>query len=380
MVKHINHPTIQIYENPNAERFMFFCEVKGMDRINVPVKNKFGYYEIWYKVKGRWNKISCKTKDRIDAIKYFADFEEKFKERRQGYLFESDFDSAVKLAMNAKHNISDSTKDNYKLTIRKLKEFRSVWDKTKNPDFLNAFINSLFDTKLSPAYISMIQSHIIQLVKIAKRQGSLAPTYEFEPLKIHVPKTKTLEVSQTDFDILYGSSKDKNFKNLMAFLYFTGLRISDVCNLKWDDIDFEKKQIRIKQIKTKNPLWVPLLDVAFFVITELKKERISEFVFMDKNKKWDRFSAKNRLRALVLRVFGKNKYHLHSFRHGFAQTMFSNQIPIEFVKEFMGHASIQTTLRYVDIMKELQKQLVHVNESIKKDAENITEFNSINWN
>ena len=60
------------------------------------------------------------------------------------------------------------------------------------------------------------------------------------------------------------SSKDKDTSGLIIPLFrlafYTGLRLGDLCNLEWNEIDFNSKMIKLKQNKTGNDVILPILD------------------------------------------------------------------------------------------------------------------------
>lgn len=362
---------------------MLICEVSKMDRINAPKKNRFGYYEIWYEIKGKWNKISTKTKSYPEAVKFFADFEKKFRERRKGNLFETDFEFAAEKALNAKKNSKPKTIINYRDTITKLKKFIQTWDKKENPDLFNAFLMSMFG-KYAPVSINKAQQHITELLRIAKRQGSVPESYTFERVVVKIPKKIPLNITPEDFNKLYFNSSE-DFKKLLLFDYNTGLRIGNVCDLKWENINLEKGEMRLTQVKTGNDIYVPMLDVALNMLKEMYPKRTSDYVFLNNGKKWGVKSAISRMVYYCRKTFGTNKYHFHTLRYTFAQKLLGAQIPLEFVKEFLGHESIESTVRYVSLMDALKKQIEKINslvpvETSETKDEKITNSSSFSWN
>ena len=351
--------------------------VDKMERINLPKQNKFGYYEIWYKIGGKWNKISCKTKDYSEAVKFFAELEIKLNERKNNNGDEKDYLKILSKSLLAKNDIKPQTKNNYKPLIKRLENFIPHWNKEENPDLLNAFLNYSLG-KYSPLNVKVMQTQLRELVRIAKKQGLLPANYNFEPIKIKIPKRIPLNITPEDFEKLY-YAVPKDLKNLLLFDYHTGLRISDICNLKWENVDLIKGELRLKQIKTGNEINLPLLKVAVNILKELYPKRKSEYVFTHNGERWNENNAKSYMAFYCKKVFGENKYHFHTLRYTFAQKLLGAQIPLEFVKEFLGHTSINSTMHYINLMNALKEQIEKINNLVYQETERTERNNLINF-
>ena len=313
-----------------------------------------GYYYIWYIVAGKRNKISTKTKDLTKAYIFLAEFEKNFKERRQGNLFQVDFNATRKRLINANKDKSDKSIVAYDDILNKFQKFIPTWDKNENPDMFNAFIQTLFG-KYANSTIYGIQSKLNTLVNCAKELNLIPTDMKFRKVYINRRTPPPLPVTQEDFDMIYSACINTNIKNILIFDFYTGLRISDIVNLKWTDIDFEKKMIRIAQKKGNRPLYCPLLDIALNVLIELKKNATSEYVFHNKGKKYTTNGVSRAFHDLVIKVFGTNLLHFHCLRYGCAKKLFDLGIPIEGISKMLGHSSIQTTMWYIGANRDLME-------------------------
>jgi integrase len=330
---------------------MFFIQVKKMDNLRLK-RLANGYYYVWYNIAGKRNKISTKTKDLTQAYIFLAEFENNFKERRQGNLFQVDLDAAEKRLLNANRDKSKKTTDAYRDIINKLRAFVPTWDKNENPDMFNAFIQSLFG-KYSNATIYGIQSKLNTLFTCAKDLSLIPENMKFRKIYINRQTSPPLPVTQEDFDILYSACKNKNLRDVMTLDIFTGLRVSDIVKLKWSDIDFEKKMIRIAQKKGNRPLYCPILDIPFNLLLELKRNSNSEYVFTHQGKKYTTNGVSRAFHDLVVKTFGTNTLHFHCLRYGCAKKLFDLGVDIIGIKEMLGHKSIQTTMWYIGANRDL---------------------------
>ena len=131
-------------------------------------------------------------------------------------------------------------------------------------------------------------------------------------------------------------------KDVVLFAVNTGLRRSDVFNLKWEDVNIERKQLTIIMGKTRKVHEVFLNPKALEVLN--RQRRDSEYVFT--NREGEKIKCvRGALDAAVKRA-GLKKITFHMFRHTVATRLLENGADIVTVKEIMGHSNINTTLRY----------------------------------
>lgn len=150
-----------------------------------------------------------------------------------------------------------------------------------------------------------------------------------------------------------------------------GLRSSDVANLRFSNIDWEKEVIRLTQVKTGNPLELPLLeDVGEAIINYLKNSRPktdSDHVFVRQVPPYTNFNP-GAVGALVRVHLQKSGIHLegkkkgsHTLRHSLASRLLEHEIPLPVISEILGHTTTETTMAYLRIdISELRKCALEV--------------------
>lgn len=150
-----------------------------------------------------------------------------------------------------------------------------------------------------------------------------------------------------------------------------GLRSSDVANLRFSNIDWEKEVIRLTQVKTGNPLELPLLeDVGGAIINYLKNARPktgSDHVFVRQVPPYTDFSS-GAVGGLVRVHLQKSGIHLegkkkgsHTLRHSLASRLLEHEIPLPVISEILGHTTTETTMTYLRIdITELRKCALEV--------------------
>ena len=150
-----------------------------------------------------------------------------------------------------------------------------------------------------------------------------------------------------------------------------GLRSSDVANLRFSNIDWEKEVIRLTQVKTGNPLELPLLeDVGEAIINYLKNARPktdSDHVFVRQVPPYTEFNP-GAVGSLVRVHLQKSGIHLegkkkgsHTLRHSLASRLLEHKIPLPVISEILGHTTTETTMTYLKIdITELKKCALEV--------------------
>ena len=140
---------------------------------------------------------------------------------------------------------------------------------------------------------------------------------------------------------------------------FTGLRLGELLALRWRDVDFARHTIRVRASFTAGQLTTPksgkvrALPLAPDVGSALarlggREEWVSEddLVFAGDTGGYLDGSALRRRYKLALERAGLRKLRFHDLRHTFGTRMIA-QADIRRVQEWMGHADIQTTMRYL---------------------------------
>lgn len=143
---------------------------------------------------------------------------------------------------------------------------------------------------------------------------------------------------------------------LVLMALTSGMRKSEVHNLRWNDIDFENNLARLATSKNGEPRWCPLPD---FVMDQLRplREVGTGLIFASDNKPEQPFEFKKHWDK-ALREAGIENFRFHDLRHSAASLLAMSGASLYEVGEVLGHKSTQTTKRYAHLSTEHKSRLV----------------------
>lgn len=175
----------------------------------------------------------------------------------------------------------------------------------------------------------------------------------------HLPSTLTVDQIESVLNCVDRESPmGKRDYALLLVASRLGPRVSDIRNLKVEDISWEAHEIRITQAKTREPLVLPLpTDVGWAIIDYLKNARpISDAQEIFLRVVPPYISLKNPDNVLIRYMREANipytrlpHHGLHILRHSLATHMLDQDIDITTIQGVLGHLNIETTKKYTGI-------------------------------
>jgi len=167
--------------------------------------------------------------------------------------------------------------------------------------------------------------------------------------------------SDKEIEQMLGVSGPEEETLLLALLY-TGLREQELCHLTWDDLDFERKVLRVtaKPEERFTPkTWEEReIEMSDDLVDALKKHpRTSRWVFPTTRGK--RHAHVYKIVERVAKLAEVNKAHPHKFRATFLTRLLQSGCDIANVQALAGHRNIKTTQRYLGVSNQLRQQAVN---------------------
>lgn len=175
------------------------------------------------------------------------------------------------------------------------------------------------------------------------------PAHTIKAIKFE--KTIRKPLKQIDLERVRLACKTEKDRAIIDFLYSTGCRVNELCNVKLTDIDFETKTLIVFG-KGKKYRTVMLNAKSLVSIEEYLKVRKgnSEYLFVSDRYPYEQLhncGVQKIVRKIYERTENVNvKLTPHILRHTTATTARKNGMPIENISKMLGHQNINTTLIY----------------------------------
>jgi integrase/recombinase XerD len=253
-------------------------------------------------------------------------------------------------------NYSDSTIDNYAHMIEMLLGY-------SKKEVSNIDINDISDFQyhywINNKYSNATQRMFVGAVKL------FFPIIENKHIDIDaIPlpkKEKRLPnvLSQEEIVALLRATKNMKHKLIITLLYSSGLRISELINLKITDIHLDRLQIMVVKGKGFKDRMVNLSAVAASMIrTYLLEYKPNQYLFNGNHSlRYTETSIRKVLERAAKKAGMQRKVWPHLLRHSYATHMLENGVNLRYVQELLGHSSINTTQIYMHIARNNLSQL-----------------------
>ena len=140
-------------------------------------------------------------------------------------------------------------------------------------------------------------------------------------------------------------------KTIILVAYRHGLRVSELVGLKWDQFDMKRGQVHINRLKNGSPATHPIEGDELRLLRRLQREYPdAPFVFTTERRGP---LTRSTVSKLIARA-GKNAgfafpVHPHMLRHGTGYYLANKGIPTRTIQAYLGHKSIQHTVRYTEL-------------------------------
>lgn len=243
------------------------------------------------------------------------------------------------------------------------KDFLKFWNGNKifsnlTPDDISKYIAFKKQQGLKNSSINRALDDLNAVFNACRKKWMWKiPEINISNFKLKVPAENIKYFSHQEINLILQYSAP-HLKNIIKTALYTGLRKSNILNLKWDDINFETKTITVKvkdakKIGGKNHT-IPISDELDEIL--IQQPKINDYVFNYKNK-----PIKDIKKAFIrAQERAKIPYRsFHTLRHTCATWLIANGIDVRVVQKILGHSNIAVTMKYAHILDEQKQQAVN---------------------
>jgi site-specific recombinase XerD len=160
-------------------------------------------------------------------------------------------------------------------------------------------------------------------------------------------------LSKEEVQKVLSATNNIKHKALLSLIYSCGLRIGEVINLKINDLDKERKLIRIVQAKGKKDRYVIYSDKLRALLKQYYEQwnpKPQKYLFEGQYEgKYTERSAAKVLQNAMNKAGIKKDATLHTLRHSFATHLLEAGTDIRYIQELLGHSSPKTTMIYTHV-------------------------------
>ncbi len=200
--------------------------------------------------------------------------------------------------------------------------------------------------------------HTIYGLRFLLKSEGLAYEYLRLPSIKHEKKLPVVLSKAEVWAMLQGAKLLKH-KILIGLLYGCGLRCMEARSVRLQDLDFDRKQLKVVQGKGKKDRYVPL---SVHLIRGLKKyieaEKPKEYLFNgqpiersggDFDNRYSQRGVQWAVKQVAKAVGIIKEVHVHTLRHSYATHLLEDGMDIMTLKDLLGHQNIETTIEYLQI-------------------------------
>lgn len=267
--------------------------------------------------------------------------------------------------------LSQNTLDAYRRDLEKFADSANINDiKSVDRIMINTYVRSLRENKYAPTSIIRKVASLRGFFKWAFSVGALeknpASTLEQPKVPQRLPKVVTIK----EIEEMLHNNLTPLQHIIMELLYSCGLRVSELVNLKINDIDLSSKYVRCFGKGSKERI-IPIGETAKQTVKEYLPTR--DLLIKKYNLNTKRLLILDNGRLITRQdvyTFIHNQGKLihknispHTLRHSFATHLLENGADLRIVQELLGHSDVSTTQLYTHISK---KRLKEVYFSINK--------------
>jgi len=145
---------------------------------------------------------------------------------------------------------------------------------------------------------------------------------------------------------------NRKHRLLLSITYASGLRVSEVCQLKIEDVSFERKALRVTQGKGRKDRMSLLSDQCAKLLKEYLNEYKPDYWIFESPEPGDHITERTAQRVFknALEAAGIRKsVGIHCLRHSFATHLLENGTDLRYIQELLGHQSSKTTEIYTHV-------------------------------
>jgi site-specific recombinase XerD len=216
-----------------------------------------------------------------------------------------------------------------------------------NRDDIQMYLLYLIDS----GYSDSMQNQAINAIKFFYENILGHPRTIYKAERPKREKKLPTVLSLNEVRSILSQVENVKHKTILVVIYSSGLRISELLNLKINDIDSKRMLVHIKGSKGRKDRYVILSEVALKMLRKYYKEyKPKIWLFEGANgSQYSTTSCRAILRRAVKNAGIKKHVTLHTLRHSFATHLLENGTDLRYIQSLLGHSSSRVTEIYTHV-------------------------------
>lgn len=343
--------------------------------VKIPRSN---YYQLVYFVDGKRTTLSTKRTNEKEALQFLEEFKKTFvnplgvvsslpqnsftKNTLILSAFRDEYLDYVRPVKSKKY--FDSIAFSFKQFISFCGDIPLVEIDTRTVD---KFVYSTFHRTQSGAhhYYRTLKAAFNKAVEWNYISANLFTKVKFPKMSKSFPAF----ISEEELLIILTNTPYQYLKDIFIVAFYTGLRLGELINMKWNWIDFFQNHITIKCsddfiTKSKKERIVPMNEKVKSIL--IKRLNLSSHQSNDNifyrivGRKLHQETISKQFKESVRKSNLNDKIHFHSLRHSFASVLVQKGVSLFIIKELLGHEDLATTQIYSHLQQQNLKDAVNL--------------------
>ncbi len=240
---------------------------------------------------------------------------------------------------------------NYSFFVEKFLQKTNKTAEELDTDDVKAYLSNMFDSKSKNTIMLAVASLKFFYKEILKK--------DFGDIKIPKKERKLPEVlTKEEVKKLIESADNIKSRLIISLLYSSGLRVSELVNLKVDDLNFDEKTGWVRKGKgSKDRLFTLSANLAEELKEHLEaKGKENKYIF-SKDEPLTTRNIQKIIKGTRQRAGVNKRVTPHTLRHSFATHLLESGVDIRMIQTMLGHANLNTTQVYTHISSEQIKKV-----------------------
>ncbi len=264
-------------------------------------------------------------------------------------------DPVLKLKQEMKlRNFSPQTVKSYLYYIKDILKSTGKSPKNINTDDIRVYLEKMTDNNLSTSTLNSAYSAFkFYFEKIMHRK-----------FFINIPRAKKSKklpevLTRGEIGQIFATILNVKHKLSLGLMYSSGLRVSELVNVKVNDFDFENRILKVRSGKGSKDRITIISDKIIDILKKyIRNKKENDYLFeSNRGGRMKERSVQKVFKVSLKKSTLKRNVSCHSLRHSFATHLLESGTDIRYIQELLGHARLETTQVYTKVANNKLKEI-----------------------